>query len=148
MNREQALILIVEASARYPKLGWDAVNAMTDFQGKIMNRPGGTFNNFVEALDALGLSRDDAVEAFLSARGMAARTAAKPDAPVVEPQPVPVPAAVPAPAPAPAAKPPAPPPPAPLPKAPAAAKPKAKAKPAVKPVPLPKPDDGPQSSLF
>ncbi len=144
MDKDQALQLIVEASARYPKLGWDAVNAMTDFQGRIMNRPGGTFNNFVEALDHLGLSRDDAVEAFLSVRGIAARTAASAAPPETAPQlAAPVPVAEPAPVstqrPPAAPQPPAPPP------TQAAA---AKAKPVPKAKPVSKPDDGPQSSLF
>lgn len=68
MDKAEALRIIAAASLRYPRLGWDEVNKLTDFQGRIMNRPGGSHSNFMEALADLALSRDDAVDAFIRAR--------------------------------------------------------------------------------
>lgn len=101
MDKHDALKLIIDASLAYPKLGWEQANALTDFQGKIMKRPGGSYNNFVEALSAIGLNRDEARDAFIDARKhlreaseqkdakRGSRAAAKPSAIPQTPQPDP-----------------------------------------------------------
>jgi hypothetical protein len=87
------LELAAEMGRTHPKGGWDEVNRLTGFHVTIMAMTGNAGGNLVDCLAAVGLDRDDVVDAFVlakprvMAKGKVAKGAAQ-AAPIAAPKPV------------------------------------------------------------
>lgn len=72
--RQSILDLISANALKFPRRGWDWVCDETGMREAVIDLTGSGAGNFVDAITTLGLSRYDAVEAFIQARRAAEAT--------------------------------------------------------------------------